>query len=67
MHLLSWFHMLREQCGRNVCCPERVKDMFGDQIMSDAEIAEARQSIQADVSSNLYGAEVAAFFRAGRG
>ena len=38
-------------------------DMFGDQLMSDAEIKAAKASTKSDVSADLYGPQVAAFFR----
>ena len=41
-------------------------DMFGAELMSDDEIAKARQSVKGDVSADLYGAEVAEFFRNAR-
>ena len=38
-------------------------DMFGDQLMTKAEIEAAKNSVTGDVSSDLYGPQVAEFFR----
>ena len=38
-------------------------DMFGDQLMTPEEIEAAKASTSADVASDLYGPQVAAFFR----
>ena len=39
-------------------------DMFGSELMSEEEVAAARDTVQGQVSEDLYGTEVAAFFRA---
>ncbi len=42
---------------------EDLIDMFGDQLMNDAQIAEAKSTLDAEVQSDLFGAQAAAFFR----
>ena len=38
-------------------------DMFGAELMTDDQIAAARQSVTGDVPTDLYGQQVAEFFR----
>lgn len=42
---------------------EDLIDMFGDQLMTDAQMAEAKSTLSAEVPSDLFAAQVAAFFR----
>jgi len=42
---------------------EDLIDMFGDQLMSPDQIAEAKSTLDADVPDQLFGAQAAAFFR----
>ena len=42
---------------------EDLIDMFGDQLMSPDQIAEAKSTLDADVPSDLFGAQAATFFR----
>ncbi len=37
--------------------------MYGDTLMSAEELAAARETLSVDVSKDLYGQEVAKFFR----
>jgi len=42
---------------------EDLIDMFGDQLMNEDQIAEAKSTLDADVPEGLFGAQAAAFFR----
>ena len=37
--------------------------MFGDQLMNEDQIAEAKSTLDTEVPSDLFGAQAAAFFR----
>ena len=38
-------------------------DMFGAELMTQEEIEQSRETVRGDVSQDLYGQEVARFFR----